>query len=314
MKLCGVTMLRNEADIVESFVRHNLSLLDSLFVVDHGSSDGTSEILAALVAEGLPLEVDRDASAGYLQSEIMTHAARHAFARHGADFVFAIDGDEFLKVPRRGLLEDVLATLPQGLHGAMQWQTYVPDFDRAAPATPNVLARATRRLAEERHGLHKVIVARSFAEMPEAVIAVGNHVVLPHAAHAIAEQPVRQAKISADVVALGHIPVRSARQLANKIVIGWLAHCVARRSNADLAFHWRELYQELAGGREPGAERLRTIAANYGLPMTAWVPPGDIALIEDPLPPPAGELRYGAMIRDATLPLVLRFAEKLAAG
>ena len=43
-------MLRNEADVVESFVRHNLSLLDGLLVVDHGSSDGTSEILDALVA------------------------------------------------------------------------------------------------------------------------------------------------------------------------------------------------------------------------------------------------------------------------
>ena len=202
MKLCGVTMLRNEADIVESFVRHNLSFLDSLFVVDHGSSDGTGEILEALVAEGLPLEVDRDPSVGYLQSEIMTRAARHAFARHGADFVFAIDGDEFLKAPRRELLETVLATLPHGLHGAMQWQTYVPDFDRAAPASPNVLARAKRRLAEERHGLHKVIVARSFIDTPDAVIAVGNHVVLPHAAHSIAERPVKHAKISADVVAL----------------------------------------------------------------------------------------------------------------
>ena len=55
-------------------------------------------------------------------------------------------------------------------------------------------------------------------------------------------------------------------------------------------------------------ERLRAIAANYGLPMTAWLPPADIALVEDPLP--VCEVRYDAMIRDATLPLVLRFAEK----
>ena len=81
MKLFGAAMLRNEADVVESFVRHNLSLLDGLLVVDHGSSDGTSEILDALVAEGLPLEVERDPSVGYLQSEIMTRTVRHAFAR-----------------------------------------------------------------------------------------------------------------------------------------------------------------------------------------------------------------------------------------
>ncbi len=45
--------------------------------------------------------------------------------------------------------------------------------------------------------------------------------------------------------------------------------------------------------------------------MAVWLPPADIALVDDPLPD--CEMRYAAMIRDATLPLVLRFAEKLAA-
>src|SRR6266567_760374 len=79
-----------------------------------------------------------------------------------------------------------------------------------------------------------LVVARAFADTADAVIAVGNHVVLPSAGHSIAEQPVRHARIAAEVVALAHLPVRSARQLTNKIVIGWLAHCAARRSNADL--------------------------------------------------------------------------------
>src|SRR6202011_5541698 len=150
MKLFGAAMLRNEADVVESFVRHNLALLDGLSVVDHGSEDGTSEILDALVAEGLPLEVERDPSVGYLQSEIMTRTVRRAFARHGADFVFALDGDEFLRIARRDLLDGVLATLPHGLHAAMQWQTYVPEFDNGSQAAGKVIARAQRRPARER--------------------------------------------------------------------------------------------------------------------------------------------------------------------
>ena len=50
MKLYGVAMVRNEADIIEAFVRHNLTVLDGLVVVDHSSDDGTSEILSALTA------------------------------------------------------------------------------------------------------------------------------------------------------------------------------------------------------------------------------------------------------------------------
>ena len=49
-------------DLIEAFVRHNLSVLDALMVIDHGSFDGTSDILAALVAEGLPLSASGRAS------------------------------------------------------------------------------------------------------------------------------------------------------------------------------------------------------------------------------------------------------------
>ena len=37
MRLIGATTVRNGADIVEAFVRHNLTLLDALAVVDQGS-------------------------------------------------------------------------------------------------------------------------------------------------------------------------------------------------------------------------------------------------------------------------------------
>ena len=244
----------------------------------------------------------------YLQSEIMTRTARRLFAERGADFVFALDADEFLKVPSRRLLEDTLERVPSAMHAAMQWQTYVADY---RPGTPsNVLALATRRLAQERHGLFKVIVARCLAESPDAVIAGGNHVVLPSAGHSLAKQPLKHARVSPSAVALAHLPVRSARQLVNKILIGWLAHCAARRSNPDLAFHWRELYHEISNGHELTPARLAMIAANYGLPMNAWLAAESLALIDDPLP--VGEVRYSHLARQETLPLVLKFAERLA--
>ena len=42
-------MVRNEADIVEAFVRHNLTVLDGMAIVDHGSIDATLSILTSLV-------------------------------------------------------------------------------------------------------------------------------------------------------------------------------------------------------------------------------------------------------------------------
>ncbi|MBQ1762801.1 MAG: glycosyltransferase family 2 protein, partial [Aquincola sp.] len=50
-------MVKNEADIVEAFVRHNLHFVDLMVLLDNGSTDGTRDILEALQKEGLPLLV-----------------------------------------------------------------------------------------------------------------------------------------------------------------------------------------------------------------------------------------------------------------
>jgi hypothetical protein len=293
MKLFGAAMLRNEADIVEAFVRHNLTILDRLLVVDHGSVDGTSEILAALAREGLPLSVQRDERGPQFQSEIITQQCRVAFER-GADFVFALDADEFVKARSTALLGDALRAVPPGLHAVAHWHTYVPDFAASVPAHPLGLAR--RRLVLERHGLHKVIVARHFAAEPASVVAGGNHLVLPYASDTAPAQPVRHARLSADIVAIAHLPVRSGRQLADKVRIGWLAHLAARRSNPDLAFHWRELYEALPDGQAYTPEQLADIASNYGIRRESWLPASSIPLLEDPLPA-VTPIRYGHLAR-----------------
>ena len=129
MRLWGVAMVRNEADIIEAFVRHNLSILDGLVVVDHGSADATPRILAALCAERLPLVVLASETVGYLQAEIVTSAVREAFARLRADAVFPLDADEFLRVRVPAELVAALAALPPGHFGRIAWPTFVPPLD-----------------------------------------------------------------------------------------------------------------------------------------------------------------------------------------
>jgi hypothetical protein len=211
MRLFGVAMVRDEADVIEAFVRHNLSLLDGLAIVDHGSIDGTSDILAKLQAEGLALRVIPDAEAAFFQSLRMTEVARETLAREHADFVFALDADESLKIESRPRLERVLAVVPPGLHALARWLTDVPDdFETADGAFgPGHL---WRRLETERHAMHKAIVGRSLLDQPEAFITGGNHVVsMPGAA-----KPPPHARLPSDVVAYAHCPVRSREQLTGK--------------------------------------------------------------------------------------------------
>jgi len=87
MRLVAATLVRNAADIIEAFVGHNLTLLDGLAIVDHGSIDGTSEILAALVAEGLPVFVARNDTPAFDQQRLINRLVRHIFRTSDADWV-----------------------------------------------------------------------------------------------------------------------------------------------------------------------------------------------------------------------------------
>jgi hypothetical protein len=308
MRLVGVSMVRNEADVVEAFVRHNLTVLDALVVVDHGSIDGTSEILAKLQAEGLPLQVVPNADPAYRQSATMTALARGALAQDCADFVFALDADEFLKIQDRATLERALSEVPAGVHAVLHWLTYVPDAFDGDPGAfgPGHL---WWRLKTERHGLFKVVVSRGLLERPDDAVAMGNHCV-----QSPSETSVRpHARLRQDVVVLAHCPVRSRSQLEGKIIVGYLAYLATQPKDHRRARHWGELYAELRAGASLSEQRLREIACNYGLPAKMWQPPTTIEFVEDPVPL-AFEQRYRSDVPPDTRSLLMRFTETLIAS
>ena len=185
MILWGAAMVRNEADIVEAFVRHNLSILDGLLVIDHGSADTTLDILTALCRERLPLVVMKNDAVGYMQQAVMTQAVRHAFASTRADFVFPLDADEFVKAVSRNELERALAAVPADAHGLLSWPTYVPDLRRPAADILAALRGARREIpkivqpgfADGDDGVHRA----QFAQQRFCGVRESGRVVRVHA-------------------------------------------------------------------------------------------------------------------------------------
>ena len=129
MRLLGAAHVRNEADIVEAFVRHNLVLLDGIAIVDHASVDATPDILRALKDEGLPIFLARDESPTYDQQAMQNRLVRHLFSTTEAAWVFPIDADEFLRAPSRDALRGTPRRLGHVPDVALEWATHVPDFD-----------------------------------------------------------------------------------------------------------------------------------------------------------------------------------------
>lgn len=307
MKLWGVSMVRNEADIIEAFVRHNLSRIDGLLVVDHGSHDRTLEILAALCAEKLPLVVMRNEAPGYLQAEVMTTAARTAFTRAGADFVFALDADEFVKVASRERLEAFLRGVPPGTHVSLEWMTYVPPFDDA-PRGIVATARAARRALTGTTLPRKMLLSRALLTQPEATLEGGSHRLVDNRDLARA-RPVPTIAAPAEVAAIAHLPVRSRRQHAIKISIRALARNAAGRGHPPGSY-FRDAYEAVRDGREMDWPEMLN-AHVHGF----WQRPPDgaaaqpVALVADPFIADIA-MRHTPAVDAPVLPLVVSAVER----
>jgi hypothetical protein len=305
MKIVGISMIRNDADIVEPFVRHTLRVLDHLFVIVHCPQDGTGEILSALHAEGLPMTLVFDGEPAFLQGERLTWLARAAFAAFGPDYVFPLDADEFIVPPERAAIEEALAPLPPDTVAArIRLRTFVMTSDDPANET-NPLRRIRFRPRKEAK-MNKIVLTPAFAADPMLVIDHGNHGLLRIGALArqLPLPPLRQ-------LALAHYPVRSAAQLMNKTIIGYLAHIAAGRPSVEehrLATHWRRCYEDMI---LHGATRAMTEHQ-----LLAWFHGRRDTLVHadelvcDPTPAPDA-LRYSHFVRNDAYSTLARFTEAL---
>lgn len=241
MRFVGISMVKNEADVIEWFVRHNTQKLDWLVVLDHASSDETRQILHALKQEGLPISLHRDATPGYPQSDIMTKLMRVAVANHGADWVVPLDADEFIRFPSHiGQATDWAdATAPI----LSTWHNYVPD----SVASDRLQDVARIRLPVSGIPGRKVIVPRHLAENERFLLHAGSHALLER--HGDRGRSV-EARI-VEALTLAHLPFRTLEQLVAKAVNGYLAHRVsvgAEAKKTGINSHWRVLAQAIMAG------------------------------------------------------------------
>lgn len=125
MSAIGITMVRNEEDVIEHVVRHMLVQVDQVVVADNLSTDQTREILDGINDERLVVVDDDDPA--YRQSEKMT-ALAEMFAYAG-DWVVPFDADELWNAPVEQRLSDWLYTYDESVAAGRPW-VHVPTLPR----------------------------------------------------------------------------------------------------------------------------------------------------------------------------------------
>ncbi|WP_295015745.1 glycosyltransferase family 2 protein [uncultured Micrococcus sp.] len=247
----AIAMVRNEADVIETAVRHLVRQgVDHLLIVDNLSEDDTPQVLARLAEEFPHLHVGTDHEPAYYQSAKMTRLADLVSAA-GARWIIPFDADELWFAPQ-GRLVDALDDSGSPVRRAHLFNLFPSPGGKQW------------RLDTARHFDDKV----AFRPWGGAVVTMGNHEVS------------RPGSRESDGLRILHMPWRSFEQFARKTRIG--AAAVARAElDEGKAYHWRWL-------GSASDDELRTVwrqlLSGEAVANAAWYPRGTLRPIGDTLP------------------------------
>src|SRR5678815_676623 len=90
-QVVGVSMVRDEEDIVGVTVRHMLEHVDHVLIADNMSVDGTPCVLKEIERETGRVTVISDDEPAYMQSQKMSRLARRARKEFGACLLYTSD-------------------------------------------------------------------------------------------------------------------------------------------------------------------------------------------------------------------------------
>ena len=245
-RVISISMVKNEADVIESFVRHTISFVDQMLIADHSSTDKTPEILRQLQAEGLPLTVRRVYAAGYVQVETMNALLREAAVDKHADVVLPLDADEFL-LSDEGAVS--CRALVQGFDSnrlyRLPWRLYEPVYPHEEEAR-FLLARPLRRGTDFASG-QKIIIGGALYRAAPFFLSEGSHYGWrpgPSGEEKVAWVEVHQ-------LHLAHFPWRSNEQYLSKSQTIWL-NSIAKYSYETPTTLLSPRYWKIAAGEGEG--------------------------------------------------------------
>lgn len=236
MKFVSVSLVKDEADIIELFIRINSRVIDHFFIVDNGSSDNTVKILEKLGQEGFKITLFRDPDPHYNQSLMTTKALRYIANNTQFDWAFILDADEFVNI-EKSALEKELSKIPGNQIASLRWATWIPKSDIWYKCD-NPLWTGFTKKKNETEKYEKVIISSRLA--PTIIVGLGNH-----EAHITLNDSLRlvdgSVKVDQNCLTCGeldHVPVRSSLQVLLKVLMGSLKLSIKKDRVAYEGYHW----------------------------------------------------------------------------
>jgi hypothetical protein len=215
----GISMVHNEADIIQYTVRHMLAECDEVIVADNNSDDGTRELLVDI---GDPhLHIEDEPSFAYRQHMTMNRLSEQAREDFKATWVVPFDADEWWYNPAWPI-KDVLPSL-----NVLEVQAGAYEFH--PQATDN---------ARERNPYRRVVWRRDLTPDFKVAYQPRLGVVLSMGSHLYGATPAWD-EVARHTLFVRHVPYRSLEQAKAKSRHGMYA--LAAAGGGTEGWHWRHM-------------------------------------------------------------------------
>lgn len=260
MKLYSYTTVKDEADVIESFVRYNMNVLDGMVISDNCSNDNTLKILKKLKDEGYNIDILEDTNRYFDQNKVRRRLFEYTRDKYKPDFIFPLDADEFIGTYTDRNPREIIEKLDKSnvYRYKMQNYVFIPNMDLGELFIPNRLVNIRKFIPNERISYKCFLSDDIYRRNIE--LYMGSHKI--KFLDESEEAPVIILDDNELVVA--HYPIRSKEQTMNKCITGRLNNSSLHSRSEGKGFHQYEILDEIIKYNDLPNEVLYKISNGYG--------------------------------------------------
>lgn len=248
MKIVSLTMVGNESEIIESFIRYNSHFIDKMIFVSTCCIDNTLLIIRNLISEGYHLELIVEPVISFEQRYLDNKYMKKIAREEDADLFIPLDVDEFLT--GCGNPRTIMERLPMDRVYEVCWKNYAmsKDDDINEPFIPRRLVNF--KINFKGNNVRKVMIPMKMILHNNVILGTGHHYV---SGDDIRIEHINQLKMA-------HYPVTSKEQFKSRLYGNNIKFIIwTNRGNED-GEHINKQIAEIEEGHD-----IYRIANGYGL-------------------------------------------------
>lgn len=299
MKVISITMVKNEEEIIESFIRYNMNFLYKMVIIDNGSTDSTIKIIQNIIGEGYNISLFDQSRTNYEQFLIENKYLKLVAEKYESDIIIPLDADEFIIAQND--IKSEFQKLSFDFVYNIKWKNYVMDL--SDDSNENFIPKRITHVMKKGHisdAGTKVIIPTSLARSNNIIMNTGHHSVKKN-------EKIKEKNLN--TIMLAHFPVISQAQIESKLYtrevgfINWL--------NRGTGTHTNRMYNYLVEDKKDvvwlsqayGATREELLSIEFGNTIESPIDLQECTNIQ---------IKYSSLIQKNPLMKIVEMAKCLA--